>query len=86
MTTPAPTSSYKNDRVQNALENRYVTIVLSEKRVEQAINIRCIGCGFAVFNTINIPRSIIDGMLLSEDVEKATDYKCSHCKITYRVT
>ncbi len=77
--------SYRETRIQNALGNKYITIVLSNEYLQSPFPMKCLSCGFVFFATNNIPKDIYTGKIEAKDAGKSADIRCKKCKITYRI-
>lgn len=77
--------SYRETKTANALENKYITIVLSNSYLETPYPIKCLGCGYTIYSVSNIPSHIYLGMIEAKDAGKSSDHRCKKCKITYRI-
>lgn len=80
-----PTPSYRETKEQNVLQERYITIVLSNEYLKDPMPMKCLGCGYTFFATNNIPQHIYTGKIEASDAKKSSDHRCKHCKITYRI-
>lgn len=77
--------SFHETKEQNALEEKTITIFLSNKYLDTPYPIRCLSCGFTIFGSNNEPHSIIMGKIEPADAKRSIDIRCKKCKITFRI-
>jgi hypothetical protein len=81
-----PTNSYKDARAQNLLENRYITIHLSDRTLAQPLMLRCLFCGDHLNLSVHrVPDAVVDTLINNTDSKPLVDTRCTRCKVSYRL-
>lgn len=80
-----PTVPIKDLKTENVLENRFITVHLSNKLLEKPLPLHCLVCpNFLRVAIHEIPDTIVDAEINQKDCTPLFDVRCSMCKINYR--